>query len=108
MNFDLIDLGKPGGEKTDGPQCLDSIQNCKRLSVSGGFIEHITAGSRNKRLSPAWLIPLQNKNHSLCLGNYCSNNSDGQSKHCWLTPTSIRHYVDKTHSVIQAINFTAI
>lgn len=48
MNFDLMDLGKPGGEKTiDGPHCLDSFPNCEKITTPGGFIEHITAGSRN-------------------------------------------------------------
>jgi len=53
MNFDLIDLGRPGGEQIDGPPCLDLLQNCERIAVSSEFIEQITTGSRNNGLSLA-------------------------------------------------------
>lgn len=51
MKFDLIDLGKPEGEKLMNQNVWIGFQTVS--DVSGGFIEHIKGGSRNKSLSAA-------------------------------------------------------
>lgn len=72
LRWTLISLIWSGLAEENWWATMTHHPNCERICVAGGFIEHITAESRNMPLSPAWLISLQNKNDSLCCRNLCT------------------------------------